>query len=404
LFGAHHACWFRASFKSFVSSRNTNTLEGTTALTDPTSLSRCARQSCKRNRFKTCFASGRACCSQCLKRRRERQSEKRGLAKRQKHALAMGDAINAHARAAGLVAQTHGMGNVPVPLSTASFPLHGEELNLKVLVEHRQQALLVAHRLLVAHQSAAALRGVNAAAIAGIATARRDADDARTRDPPVSQRTPIPNPQREDWSSPHEDALKTLAATTLETERGGEANPPPDAKPSGDPSAANDLAALLGMPNLPGLQHLQAMQHIQALQALQSMQSLQTAGALRLGGSSGFPGVPGIPGVPGVPGLFPMAGFGDLSGLHRLAGLNPLAGLGLARFGGLPPAGDANGAGGAATSADPARARGDASGSEEKSEGTSEDTTSPAPSGELSDDVGTGPEDREGSSEDRSAS
>ena len=48
------------------------------------------KQSCKRSRLKSCFSPGRACCAECLRRRRERQSEKRDVAKRQKRALEMG--------------------------------------------------------------------------------------------------------------------------------------------------------------------------------------------------------------------------------------------------------------------------------------------------------------------------
>ena len=49
-----------------------------------------SKQSCKRSRLKSCFSPGRACCAECLRRRRERQSEKRDVAKRQKRALEMG--------------------------------------------------------------------------------------------------------------------------------------------------------------------------------------------------------------------------------------------------------------------------------------------------------------------------
>ena len=130
-----------------------------------------AFQSCKRHRPKTHFAPDRACCGSCLKQRRDRQSEKRGIAKRQKHALAMGDAVNAHARAAGLVPETHGAAqNLPHILgqtypdaaalegaseASGSGTAPGE---LRALLEQRQQSLKVAHRLCVAHQSAMAMR------------------------------------------------------------------------------------------------------------------------------------------------------------------------------------------------------------------------------------------------------
>lgn len=130
-----------------------------------------ALQSCKRHRPKTHFAPDRACCGSCLKQRRDRQSEKRGIAKRQKHALAMGDAVNAHARAAGLVPETHGAAqNLPhilgqtypdaAALEGASEASGGGTApgELRALLEQRQQSLKVAHRLCVAHQSAMAMR------------------------------------------------------------------------------------------------------------------------------------------------------------------------------------------------------------------------------------------------------
>ena len=83
----------------------------------------------------------------------------------------MGDAVNAHARAAGLVAETHGAAlNLPFISgefrTDAAAPEGASETSgggtapgeLRVLLEQRQQSLKVAHRLFVAHQSATALR------------------------------------------------------------------------------------------------------------------------------------------------------------------------------------------------------------------------------------------------------
>ena len=83
----------------------------------------------------------------------------------------MGDAVNAHARAAGLVAETHGAAqNLPrilgqtcpdaAALEGASEASGGGTApgELRALLEQRQQSLKVAHRLCVAHQSAMAMR------------------------------------------------------------------------------------------------------------------------------------------------------------------------------------------------------------------------------------------------------
>jgi len=140
------------------------------------------------------------------------------MAKRMNRALAMGDAINAHARRAGLVKGPCGpikglavasSGGTPDSDKHATATDKGTK-SLQNLLEERQTATRVAHRLLVAHHAATTLRH-NAACV------------STGEDPPLS---------------------------------------------------------LSQLHNLTGLQNLQALHHMQALQALQKMQSLQSLGGV----------------------------------------------------------------------------------------------------------------------------
>jgi hypothetical protein len=297
-----------------------------------------AFQSCKRHRPKTHFAPDRACCGSCLKRRRDRQSEKRGIAKRQKHALAMGDAVNAHARAAGLVAETHGAAqNLPrilgqtcpdaAALEGASEASGGGTApgELRALLEQRQQSLKVAHRLCVAHQSAMAMRAS--------AKSRAPAVPARARPSELSRgEKRAPSPAR------RESGVR-LAATDGKGTRGagkdplkGDAplrvtaaalgwreSPAPagETRPSrpGSPISPRAAAAALASASTRVASsqrsaldqmwaHLdtlwaQRAQQLRQLQALQSMQSLQTPWAMSRPVGVSVGGVPALIAAPG---------------------------------------------------------------------------------------------------------
>ena len=209
-----------------------------------------------------------------MKRRRDRQSEKRGMAKRLKRALAMGDAINAHARRAGLVKGPCGpikglavasSGGTPDSDKHATATDKGTK-SLQNLLEERQTATRVAHRLLVAHHAATTLRD-NAAAANGYGQPGRVPDALKNQNPPFAAAC----------VSPGEDPPLSLSQ----------------------------------LHNLTGLQNLQALHHMQALQALQKMQSLQSLG--------GVPPPISLQSLQGLAQGIPLEG---LDGLDAAAGLD----------------------------------------------------------------------------------
>ena len=316
-----------------------------------------AFQSCKRHRPKTHFAPDRACCGNCLKRRRDRQSEKRGIAKRQKYALAMGDAVNAHARAAGLVAETHGAAqNLPHILGQtypdvaarqgASEASGGGTApgELRALLEQRQQSLKVAHRLCVAHQSAMAMRASAKSRARAVPARARPTDASRgekrapsparresgvrlastdgkgTRDagkdtgapPRVTAAAPAwresPAPARETRPSrpgspisPRAAAAAPASASTwVEAEVSRLLGPLESASAAQDHAGRSSQRGALDQmwAHLDKLWAHHAQQLLQ-LQALQSMQILQTPWAMSRPGGVAVGGVPALIAAPG---------------------------------------------------------------------------------------------------------
>jgi hypothetical protein len=282
------------------------------------------------------------------------------MAKRQRHALAMGDAINAHARAAGLLPETHGAAqNLPCILGRVypddaalerAFNTSGggtalEEL--RTLLEQRQQSLKVAHRLFVAHQSATAMRAsaTKSSSAPAVRERVRVTEGQQARETNARSPGRSPSGVRQDSEADgkgtdfrrardgteHAPRVSTASLAWRDSSavgektrlsRGGDEESPSPAS-SHDFFASTRIASVQ-QSALEQLRqhHLRQLHHLQALQALQRMQAMQA--------------------MPGMGGLA-MGGLGEV--LAAPGGLPASLALG----GGISPAGglEARGGGGA---------------------------------------------------------
>jgi hypothetical protein len=272
----------------------------------------------------------------------------------------MGDAINAHARAAGLLPETHGAAqNLPCILGRVypddaalerAFNTSGggtalEEL--RTLLEQRQQSLKVAHRLFVAHQSATAMRAsaTKSSSAPAVRERVRVTEGQQARETNARSPGRSPSGVRQDSEADgkgtdfrrardgteHAPRVSTASLAWRESSavgektrlsRGGDEESPSPAS-SHDFFASTRIASVQ-QSALEQLRqhHLRQLHHLQALQALQRMQAMQAMPGM------GGPAMGGLAEVLAAPG-----------------GLPPSLALG----GGTSPAGglDARGGGGA---------------------------------------------------------
>ena len=247
----------------------------------------------------------------------------------------MGDAVNAHARAAGLVAETHGAAqNLPHILGQtypdAAARQGASEASgggtapgeLRALLEQRQQSLKVAHRLCVAHQSAMAMRAS--------AKSRAPAVPARARPSELSRgEKRAPSPARRESGvrlaatdgKGTRDAGKDVGAPPRVTAAApawrespapaGETRPSRPGSPISPRAAAAALASAstrVASSQRSALDQMwahldtlwaQRAQQLRQLQALQSMQSLQTPWAMSRPVGVSVGGVPALIAAPG---------------------------------------------------------------------------------------------------------
>ena len=239
------------------------------------------------------------------------------MAKRLKRALAMGDTINAHARAAGLVTGPTGAIRAIAkadPNATAAVP--NNAMNLQANMEQRQAALLVAHRLLVAHHSAIALRE-NAAAAGGVRSGGASGGTAGNtgageRIQTETQSGPA-NPGRNDagrgnaWATA---SVADAAAAAATAHVASTSVPAPEHTPNVSqvpPSSDQNI-----------LQKVTAMNQLQALKALQTISSLPLL--------QNFHGAAGVSAHPDLQRIMQVIANGG--GLGVLAGSGGLGGLG----------------------------------------------------------------------------
>jgi len=284
------------------------------------------------------------------------------MAKRQRHALAMGDAINAHARAAGLLPETHGAAqNLPCilgriypddaalerALNTSKGGTALEEL--RTFLEQRQQSLKVAHRLFVAHQSATAMRASatkSSSAPAGDGGTRvRVTEGQHARETNARSPGRSPSGVRQDSEADgkgtefrrardgteHAPRVSTASLAWRESSavgektrvsRGGDQESPSPAS-SHDFFASTRIASVQ-QSALEQLRqhHLRQLHHLQALQALQRMQPMQAMpgmGGLAMGGLAEVLAAPG--GLP--PSLALGGGISPAGGLDARGGGGP---------------------------------------------------------------------------------
>ena len=283
------------------------------------------------------------------------------MAKRQRHALAMGDAINAHARAAGLLPETHGAAqNLPCILGRVypddaaleralNTSKGGTALaELRTLLEQRQQSLKVAHRLFVAHQSATAMRAsaTKSSSAPAVRERVRVTEGQQARETNARSPGRSPSGVRQDSEADgkgtefrrardgteHAPRVSTASLAWRESSavgektrlsRGGDEESPSPAS-SHDFFASTRIASVQ-QSALEQLRqhHLRQLHHLQALQALQRMQAMQA-----MPGMGGLAMGPGMAEVLAAPGGLPTS-------LALGGGISPARGL-EARGGGGP--------------------------------------------------------------------
>ena len=270
------------------------------------------------------------------------------MAKRQRHALAMGDAINAHARAAGLVSETHGAAlNLPCilgriypddaarerALNTSGGGTALEEL--RTLLEQRQQSLKVAHRLFVAHQSATAMRAsAEKSSSAPAVSARAMATEGPTSGVRLEEAdgkkkgTDIRRPRD---ATEHAPRVSTASLAWRESSAAGEKTRPSRRgdDESSSPASSHDVFASTRIASVQQSaleqlreHHLRQLHHLQALQALQRMQAMQAMpglGGLAMGGLAEVLAAPG-----GLPASLALGdGISPAGGSEALGGGGP---------------------------------------------------------------------------------
>ena len=282
------------------------------------------------------------------------------MAKRQRHALAMGDAINAHARAAGLLPETHGAAqNLPCILGRVypddaaleralNTSKGGTALaELRTLLEQRQQSLKVAHRLFVAHQSATAMRAsaTKSSSAPAVRERVRVTEGQQARETNARSPGRSPSGVRQDSEADgkgtdfrrardgteHAPRVSTASLAWRESSavgektrlsRGGDEESPSPAS-SHDFFASTRIASVQ-QSALEQLRqhHLRQLHHLQALQALQRMQTMQA-----MPGMGGLAMGPGMAEVLAAPGGLPTS-------LALGGGISPAGGLEARRGGG----------------------------------------------------------------------
>jgi hypothetical protein len=272
----------------------------------------------------------------------------------------MGDAINAHARAAGLLPETHGAAqNLPCILGRVypddaalerAFNTSGggtalEEL--RTLLEQRQQSLKVAHRLFVAHQSATAMRAsaTKSSSAPAVRERVRVTEGQQARETNARSPGRSPSGVRQDSEADgkgtdfrrardgteHAPRVSTASLAWRESSavgektrlsRGGDEESPSPAS-SHDFFASTRIASVQ-QSALEQLRqhHLRQLHHLQALQALQRMQTMQAMPGM--GGLAMGPGMAEVLAAPG--GLPPRVALGG--------GISPAGGLEARRGGG----------------------------------------------------------------------
>ena len=276
----------------------------------------------------------------------------------------MGDAVNAHARAAGLVAETHGAAqNLPNILgqtypdaaalegaseASGSGTAPGE---LRALLEQRQQSLKVAHRLCVAHQSAMAMRAsAKSRALAVPARARptepsrgeKRAPSPARRESGVRLAATDGKGTRDAGKDPGVSLRVTAAALawrespapageTRPSRLGSSISPRADAAAPASASTrvASSQRSALDQTLDQMWAHMDALwahhaQQLRRLQALQSMQSLQTPEARSRPGGVAVGGLPTLIAAPGGSPTSP--GSGAAGGSKALAPVATLSG------------------------------------------------------------------------------
>jgi hypothetical protein len=272
----------------------------------------------------------------------------------------MGDAINAHARAAGLLPETHGAAqNLPCILGRVypddaalerAFNTSGggtalEEL--RTLLEQRQQSLKVAHRLFVAHQSATAMRAsaTKSSSAPAVRERVRVTEGQQARETNARSPGRSPSGVRQDSEADgkgtdfrrardgteHAPRVSTASLAWRESSavgektrlsRGGDEESP-------SPASSHDFfnstrIASVQQSALEQLRqhHLRQLHHLQALQALQRMQAMQAMpgmGGLAMGGLAEVLAAPG--GLP--PSLALGGGISPAGGLDARGGGGP---------------------------------------------------------------------------------
>jgi hypothetical protein len=247
----------------------------------------------------------------------------------------MGDAINAHARAAGLLPETHGAAqNLPCILGRVypddaalerAFNTSGggtalEEL--RTLLEQRQQSLKVAHRLFVAHQSATAMRAsaTKSSSAPAVRERVRVTEGQQARETNARSPGRSPSGVRQDSEADgkgtdfrrardgteHAPRVSTASLAWRESSavgektrvsRGGDEESPSPAS-SHDFFASTRIASVQ-QSALEQLRqhHLRQLHHLQALQALQRMQTMQAMPGM--GGLAMGPGMAEVLAAPG---------------------------------------------------------------------------------------------------------
>lgn len=270
------------------------------------------------------------------------------MVKRQRHALAMGDAINAHARAAGLVSETHGAAlNLPCILGRIypddaalerAFNTSGggtalEEL--RTLLEQRQQSLKVAHRLFVAHQSATAMRAsAEKSSSAPAVSARAMATEGPTSGVRLEEadgKKKGTDIRRARDATEHAPRVSTASLAWRESSAAGE-NTRSSRRgddESSSPASSHDFFASTRIASVQQSaleqlreHHLRQLHHLQALQALQRMQAMQAMpglGGLAMGGLAEVLAAPG-----GLPASLALGdGISPAGGSEALGGGGP---------------------------------------------------------------------------------